>query len=284
METRSKAVVCHTDQTYRIILSDKVSIIIPVFNTGKLLQETLASVEAQTHKNLEVVIVDNGSTDGDTISYLQDTVAQEHTVIVSEARSVSAARNLAIDRATGTYILPLDSDDIIHPEFVTKSLGAFTKEAVKVVRTQVKLFGKKKGVLTWEDFTLEKLLARNMMVVTSMFRKEDWKRIGGFDESFVKSFEDWEFWINLLRDGGEVATIQEPLFYYRIRKKSRNHQLNQETLAEGRYQVWNKHKELYARYFVDPRETFEYKFAVESTAHKIGNALVKPFKRFKLMP
>jgi glycosyltransferase involved in cell wall biosynthesis len=262
----------------------EVSVIIPVFNSGSLLEETLASVKAQSFKAYEVLIIDNGSDQKKTLSILEKNKAVYKVFRIEEA-NVSAARNFGIAQAKGKYILPLDSDDKIAPSFLEKSVKLMrTNPDCQVVRTQVKLFGKKSGLLHFEDFSYELLLARNQMVITSLFRKEAALAIGGFDKAFVRAFEDWEFWISLLKNGGKVLTVEEPLFHYRIRKGSRNHSLKDEELSKVRRMIWEKHKALYAQYFVDPKECFEYKMITESLPYKLGKVLTSPFKSLRLMP
>ncbi|MGY6561886.1 MAG: glycosyltransferase family 2 protein [Luteibaculaceae bacterium] len=260
-----------------------VSIIIPVFNTGAFLPETLASVERQTISEWEVVLVDNGSTDTKTLELL-NLIKEKYKVIRTDSVTVSEARNLGIEASTGEFILPLDSDDLIEPTFLEKCLQVFQqKPETTVVRTLVRLFGKKSGVLTLPTYNFSLLLARNLMVVSSMFRKADCIAVGGFDSRFVNGFEDWEFWINLLKEGGAVETVNEPLFSYRIRKGSRNHSLKFEHFKEARRLVWEKHRALFSVYFLDPTACFEYQFVTDSKAYKIGSLVTKPFNFLKVM-
>ncbi len=268
-------------------MKSKVSIVIPVFNSGQYLPDTIKSIEKQSFENWEVIIVDNGSTEKSTCDYL-DLIRTNYTdkfhVFTSEEPNVSAARNLGIDKAQGEYILLLDSDDLIHPDFLKKCINEFDLfPETTLVRTQVKLFGKKSGILKFEPYSYSLLLARNLMVVTSLFKKQDAVSVGGFDKAFKDAFEDWEFWIRLLKNNGIVKTVEEPLFNYRIRKGSRNHSLRMNHLKIARKLIWEKHKAQYANYFVDPMETFEYKLLEDSKAYKIGNLLLKPFSSFKLM-
>ena len=260
-----------------------VSVIIPVFNSGKYVSETLQSVTDQTYQNIEVVIVDNGSTDELTIKLLQEFKTQ-YKLILSEQVDVSTIRNKAIDAATGTFILPLDSDDLIESTFIEKCVKAFQENpSIKLVRTYVELFGERKGEMPLAEYSYSLLLARNLMVVTSMFRRNDWEAIGGFDPKYAAAFEDWEFWINLLKEDGKVHTIKEPLFKYRIRRNSRNHTTKLEVFIEAREKIWEKHKEQFAIHYVNPLETFEYQFIANSKANKLGSILLSPFSRFKLI-
>ncbi len=264
-------------------MKDKVSIIIPVHNSGHFLEETVASVEKQSYANIELIIVDNCSTDEFTLGVLKK-LSRNYQLVSSTEKGLSAARNDGIREATGKYILPLDSDDIIQASFVEKCVQKFEEDpSVTLVRTQIELFGKKSGTIVFATYSFSTLLARNLMVATSMFKKEDWTQVGGYDTALNTCFEDWEFWINLLKDDGKVATVDEPLFKYRIRKRSMMHSLRLENLKAARKIIWEKHKSLYANHYMDPTECFEYKLIEDSKANKIGNILLAPFASFKLM-
>jgi len=262
---------------------DKVSVVVPVYNSGHFLEETIQSVKNQTYANIELIVVDNCSTDEFTIKVLEN-LKDEFELVVSTQKGLSIARNDGIQKASGKYILPLDSDDIIQPTFIEKCVEKFNSSPnVKVVRTQVELFGKKKGTIVFAPYSLSILLARNLMVATSMFTKESWNAVGGYDSNLTICFEDWEFWINLLKDGGDVSTVDEPLFRYRIRKKSMMHSLNLDNLMAARKLIWEKHKALYAKHYMNPVESFEYKFMEDSKANKLGNLILAPFSSLKLM-
>jgi glycosyltransferase involved in cell wall biosynthesis len=264
-------------------MSAKVSVVIPVFNAGKYLQETINSLLAQTYPNIEIIIVNNCSTEDVTIQLLNQ-LGVKYKVIESTIQGLAQARNDGIKEATGEFILPLDADDIIKPTFIESCLDLFRQKPVlALVRTNIELFGAKKGTIIFDEYSYSTLLARNLMVATSMFKKKDWEKVGGYDNSFNTCFEDWEFWIRLLKNEGKVGTIDETLFNYRIQKGSMMHSLKMNNLKEARKRIWEKHREEYGKYFVDPTESFEYKFMEESTANKLGNILTKPFLRFKLM-
>ncbi|MFT4659775.1 MAG: glycosyltransferase involved in cell wall biosynthesis [Patiriisocius sp.] len=264
-------------------MKSKVSVVIPVYNSGKFLLETIASVDMQTYENVELIIVNNCSTEKHTLDILK-TLRENRTVVDSSLTGLSQARNDGIKKASGTFILPLDADDIIKPTFIDRCIDQFNTDiSIKVVRSQVELFGVKNGTIFFDEYCYNKLLARNLMVATSMFKKEDWSIIGGYDTSFTTCFEDWEFWINLLKGDGKVGTVNETLFRYRTRKGSMMNSLNLIDLKRVRKQIWKKHKAQFGKHFVDPVECFEYKYVADSKAFKMGNILLKPFERFKLM-
>src|ERR1700748_3099533 len=105
-------------------MSSLVSIIIPCYNSAVYIEETLRSVIAQTYKQWECIIVDNGSTDA--TAALVKKIVEQHPAIqyysVPE-KGVSRARNYGISQSKGLYILPLDSDDKIHSTYIEKAVA-----------------------------------------------------------------------------------------------------------------------------------------------------------------
>ena len=91
----------------------QVSVIIPCYNQGRYLDDAITSVLVQTYQNFEILIVDDGSTEPETIEILQDYQQPKTRIIRTENQGVATARNLGIAQAQGTYILPLDADDKI---------------------------------------------------------------------------------------------------------------------------------------------------------------------------
>ena len=115
----------------------RVSVVIPCYNHGAFLQETLESLHAQTFTNFEVIVVDDGSTDALTVALLDSLVEPGLRVIRTENRGVSAARNRGIAEPRGEYILPLDSDDKIAPNYLEKTVTILDEDRdVGVVYTE----------------------------------------------------------------------------------------------------------------------------------------------------
>jgi glycosyltransferase involved in cell wall biosynthesis len=110
-----------------------VSVIVPAWNAGQTLAETLRSAAAQTHRHLEIVIVDDGSTDR-TADVAAEYCASDPRarLIRQQNRGVAAARNRAIDEARGDYVAPLDADDLWHPEKIERQLRTFTGRGPEV--------------------------------------------------------------------------------------------------------------------------------------------------------
>jgi glycosyltransferase involved in cell wall biosynthesis len=100
----------------------QVSVIIPCYNQGRYLDDAITSVLVQTYQNFEILIVDDGSTEPETIEILQDYQQPKTRIIRTENQGVATARNLGIAQAQGTYILPLDADDKIADSYLEKAV------------------------------------------------------------------------------------------------------------------------------------------------------------------
>jgi len=201
----------------------RVSIVIPVFNAGRTLSRALDSVQAQTERDFEVVVVDDGSIDARTHAIL-DKAAERPGVTVhrTENRGPSAARNLAIEHARGTYILPLDADDYLAPTYLEKTVPVLDAEpALGVAYTWVGLVGGHRGVWKTGGFGVRELLIRCTIHVTSLYRRRLWEDVGGYDPRFVESCEDWDFWLGAAKRGWTGRCVPEVLVYYRRSPTSR---------------------------------------------------------------
>ncbi len=201
-----------------------ISVVIPCYNQGKYLNEALASVQAQTYKDFEIIIVNDGSTDSFTIELLQGVNHPRTTVIHTDNQGLSAARNTGISQASGEYVFPLDADDKIGNTYFEKAVNILSKKKDTgiVTTTQIQQFGYYNSVTgNAQEGGVELFVGlENNMVACSMFRRLCWEESGGYDESMKKGMEDWEFWIRVTALGWKVSCIDEPLFYYRRKKSS----------------------------------------------------------------
>jgi glycosyltransferase involved in cell wall biosynthesis len=268
----------------------KVSVIVPCYNYGRFLKECLDSVRLQTLREWECIIVDNGSTDNTQEVAKSFTDQDErYKYVHTEQKGVSFARNLAISMSIGKYILPLDADDKIGNTYVEKAYNIISSNKnLKVVYCDAELFGASKGKWLLPPFSLRDLLIENSIFCSGMYSKVDFDRIHGYSEEMKEGFEDWEFWIKMLKDGGEVFKIPESLFYYRIRENSRNSALDKEKQLRLRQQIYHHHKEVYDRMFPLHELIFDYHNVSKELAllkasrdHKVGAMILSPLRVIK---
>lgn len=206
-----------------------ISIVIPVYNQAQFLGETFDSVIDSSFPRIEIIIVDDGSTDDSAkvALSLKHKYADKVSVILQENSGPSKARNEGIKIARGKYILPLDADDLISPTYIENAVKVLEENPkVKVVYSEAEKFGNKMGKWKLKLFSLKSIALDNMIFVSAFYRKKDWELVGGYDERMTWGWEDWEFWINMLKSGGEVIKLPETGFFYRIRKNSRRKSTN----------------------------------------------------------
>ncbi|MFI3301848.1 MAG: glycosyltransferase family A protein [Rikenellaceae bacterium] len=199
-----------------------VSIIMPIYNMEAFLAESLDSVLATEYPALEVVLVDDGSTDSSLKIAEEYATRDSRLHIFTQPNSgACAARNHAVRVAKGEFILPVDGDNLITPDFVSLAVAEIQKDnEVKVVCPRAFFIGDKTGEWILPKFSLNLLARKNLMDTTALYRKADWVRIGGYCDELMTR-EDWDFWISMLKDGGKVVRLTKVTFYYRRRAGSK---------------------------------------------------------------
>lgn len=257
-----------------------VSIIIPYYNQAKYIQETVESVLAQRFQSYEIIIVNDGSTDEESIKVLNELSHPKIFIYHIENQGVCAARNYGYEKSSGKYLLFLDGDDKISKDFIAEAVPILeTRPEVKAVSCRVELFGEKSGEYMLPEFSLDTLIARNILIITCLIRSKDFAKTPGFNDNMRGGFEDWDFWLSLLGSGGEVFRLDTVGFYYRIRKVSRNHTIGSEKMRSLRKQIYLNHRELYSSRFLDPYESFEFQELINSKEFKIGKVVALPLRK-----
>lgn len=190
-----------------------VSVIIPCYNYAKYLVQCVESVINQSLQNFEIIIINDGSTDNslEIAISLSKKYNKYHITIIDQPNSgdPSVSRNKGIALAEGKYILPLDADDFL----LNDALEYMVNEAEKYTYNTMVIYGsiQKFGVLNniWPDlnipFNSKALLRQNQLSNTSLFTKEMWIKAGGYTEKI--GYEDWDFWIKLLKNGVSFVNI-----------------------------------------------------------------------------
>lgn len=226
-----------------------VSVIIPSYNQANFLSETLDSVLKQDYQNWECIIIDDGSTDNTkeiTQKYCNED--KRFKYIKQKNQGPSVARNRGITISNGEFILPLDSDDLISNNYIKEAVDVFLeKPETKLVYCQAELFGESSGKWQLQEYSYDKLLFENMIFCTAMYRKSDFEKTDGYNPNMDKGWEDWDFWLSLIKRDDLVFMIPKVLFYYRIKKKSRNSNFgeNNKKTKETYSQIFLNHKDLY---------------------------------------
>jgi len=192
-----------------------VSVVIPCYNQGEFLREAVDSVLAQTFQNFEIIIIDDGSTDTRTKRILKNFKAPKTKILRQKNKGVSAARNAAIAKARGLFILPLDADDKVSPNYLKLAVKAMRSDKkLGIACGQTKLFGPETTDWKHPTYTPEAMLFDNALPPASLFRKTTWKKAGGYDEA-MNFAEDRDLWLGILEQGLEAKKIVGATYYYR---------------------------------------------------------------------
>ena len=201
----------------------KVSIVIPCYNHGAMLREALASVEKVRNENLiEVIIVDDGSSEAETTQILNEVAEAGYCVVAQPNRGPGAARNTGIRLAKGEFILPLDSDNRLRDVYLNEGVSLLRRNPiVGVVYADAEYFGERSGRWYVPDFNLLSLIRMNFIDACALYRKRLWEEVGGYDEQMIcMGVEDWDLWLRLAFHGSTFVHLPKIGFDYRVRSHS----------------------------------------------------------------
>jgi glycosyltransferase involved in cell wall biosynthesis len=232
-------------------MNENVSIVVPCYNQEKYLAETLDSVIAQTSDSWECIIVNDGSTDHSE-AIIDEYCAKDSrfTKLNQENQGLAASRNNGIKAAKGKYILPLDGDDKIGTQYIELAQKEFEKNPkLKLVYCKAEFFDAKNDPWDLPKYDYESLLFANHIFCSGIFKKEDYLETGGYDTLMKFGYEDWEFWIQLLKKGDDVVQLDSVQFYYRQRETSMLKSLQESKTKQNQMEgyIFHKHRDLYAQ-------------------------------------
>ena len=194
-----------------------VSVILPCYNAHKFLAQTIDSVRNQTFRDTEIIVINDGSTNPETLAFL-DALDSDINVVHQENRGLPGARNTGFRHARGTYVLPLDCDDWLEPTHIEKMLQALEQNPdAAFAFCYFQLESEARGVLK-KQFNFFEQLFNNQLPYCLLMKKSTWLYTGGYDETMRQGYEDWEFNIRLGGMGMFGVLVKEPLFHYRVLK------------------------------------------------------------------
>jgi glycosyltransferase involved in cell wall biosynthesis len=225
----------------------KISVIIPCFNLGKYLEEAVESVLSQTFPDFEIIIVNDGSTDKETLRILNEFNNPKIQVIHTPNQGLASARNAGITRAKGDYILPLDADDLLESTYLEKAVKVLDEnDNVGIVYCEAVFFGDEQGKWELPKYSLQQILLHNVIFSTAMFRKSDWVKAGGYKANMIYGWEDYDLWLSIIELKREVYKIPESLFFYRRRRDSMTDQMKLNHHLYSYKEIFKNHRQLYA--------------------------------------
>lgn len=272
----------------------KVSVIIPCYNQGIYIEEAINSVLAQTFNDFEIIVINDGSDDADTLSILNGLQKPKTKIFHTSNRGVSAARNYGIAQSVGEFILPLDADDWIDYRFLSLAVPLLEQNnKLELIGTGVKYFGEMNATEFLPGYHPKQHLLQNLFFNTSLFRRTSFDTVHGYDESFMEGWEDWDLFVRLVNQPEQVHVIKDYLLHYRIKNSSRNADLLQEKKHRAEQQFFLKHIKKYMEFFSEPiqalRDSTHMKEQIDnfekykaelsnSLSYRLGHFILSPFK------
>ena len=209
----------------------RVSVIVPFHEMQDYVDATLASIQSSTYADWEIVLVDDGSRSEAArrkVAGLRERFAGDDRVriLATPNGGLGSARNHGIACASGRYVLPLDSDDLVHPEYLRLAVTALEADpGLHAVSCFVGWFADGQApsdvcdyVIPYDLLSPAVYLENRAGVAASVFRREVFER-HHYDPSLF-SFEDWDLWWQLAEAGARVETLPRLLFHYRRRRTS----------------------------------------------------------------
>jgi cellulose synthase/poly-beta-1,6-N-acetylglucosamine synthase-like glycosyltransferase len=205
-----------------------VSVIVPAYGVAHLLSATLASLQAQTYRDWEAIVVDDGSPDDVTAVFGRFADDRRFRLLRTDNGGLATARNRAIAVARGPYIALLDGDDLYAPSYLERMLPAIAADpGLGFASCDAVCFGDGMGEWRFGErycltgpMTLERVLSRDHVIFgAAILRRSALDAVGGFDAS-LRAVEDLDLWIRMLAAGWRGAFVPEPLVRYRRRAGS----------------------------------------------------------------
>ncbi|MGO9956798.1 MAG: glycosyltransferase family 2 protein, partial [Solirubrobacteraceae bacterium] len=194
-----------------------VSAVIACFNYARWLPDSVASVLSQTLTDLELLIVDDGSTD-DSLAVARRLATCDPRITVlahPNAGQPAIPRNRAIERARGRYVVSLDADDRLSPTALERCAAELDGDPrAGLAYLQRQDFGSSCELHPHLDWRVEQLKRANFLSSSAMFRRPAWEAAGGYSTN-VRGYEDWDLWLGIAEAGFTGRRTLGALFYYR---------------------------------------------------------------------
>jgi glycosyltransferase involved in cell wall biosynthesis len=196
-----------------------VSVLIPHFNQAKFIEECVDSVRAQTYTEIETIVIDDASTDGDAREALDrlEAAGDVKVIRLSENMGPSHARNVGLEHAEGRYVFPVDSDNILLPDAVEKLVEQLSAagEDVGFIYPNIQFFGNREDYYEVPEYNLYTLLHGNFCDTCSLLDRQIFDAGERYSERIKLGHEDWEFALRLAARGVRGEAARGPTMHYR---------------------------------------------------------------------
>ena len=284
-------------------MKNKISVIIPTYNTEQYIKECIDSILNQTYQNFEIIIINDGSTDN-TLEVLNSIKDERIRVITIENSGQGVARNLALKEATGDYIAFIDSDDFIEPVTFEVALNRILQDDSDLVYFDWKYYYQKTGKYAYvskEDFFHKKVLeqdeCKELLKIQHYFTVNKLYKKSFLLENDVKYgeryiYEDVPFWVKVSMKAKKVSLIQSPLYSVRTNETSTTKSnLNTDRHVNGFIKAFDesiveikeeKHKYYFLNYMMNKFLLYYNKRTPRKLKKSFGREVYNRFKLYEI--
>jgi glycosyltransferase involved in cell wall biosynthesis len=230
-----------------------VSIVVLCHNYARYLPQAMESAFAQDYPNLELIVIDDGSTDDSLEVALR--YAERAKVLTQPNQGLAPTCNRGAREATGEYFVFLSADDRLERTYVSELLAALrrTSEA-SFAYCSARLFGAESGVAPARPFSAFSLIrGRNYINGSALTRRADYLDAGGYPEDLPEgAFDDWDFWLTMVERGHRGTYVPKPLLLWRRHERGSKNPASRGTEATETVRVRSRHASLLARAYGFP--------------------------------
>ena len=239
-------------------INNDIEAVITSYNQKTMIYEAVQSLCRQTTLPGRIVIVDDVSTDEDSVSVLNEIETDEKLsvpliIIRQPNRGVSAARNAGIRETQTPLVLVLDGDDSLEPAYIEEVSKMLNDNSSMIAASSwLQTFGVLASTVCPTGGDVAAFLSHNCCPATHIFRRSAWQQCGGYDETMRSGFEDWDFFLNMLETapGAKIGIVEQALINYRTTPVSSNIKSMEKRLELMRY-IMEKHIGIYQEHMVE---------------------------------
>ncbi|MDZ4814889.1 MAG: glycosyltransferase family A protein [Verrucomicrobiota bacterium] len=271
-------------------MTDSISVIIPTYNYGALLPAAIESVRLQTEPAGEVIVVDDGSTDG-TERLVRDQFPDVR-YIRQENAGVAVARNRGVQEASGKFVAFLDPDDLWFPwklqfqkEFLNRERAVFAASDAVYFSGEAPIPTQPQSGVKVDWFSFQDLYLKNRITTSTVVcSREEFLSLGGFDSRY-KGTEDYDLWLRWAKRGPLPVQHTETTAY-RVHEGSLSHRL--ESMEEQVLRILEEHASLKPTVGILTRRKAEaylmfqtaWQYSIQGDMHKTCSKLIQSYSRY----
>jgi glycosyltransferase involved in cell wall biosynthesis len=225
-----------------------VSVVVLCHNYGRFLPEAMESALAQDYGELELLVIDDGSTD-DSLA-VAARYEKRARVLSQPNQGLARTCNRGALEATGEYFVFLSADDILEPSYVSELMSALQRsQEASFAYCSARLFGAESGIAPARPFSAFSLVrGRNYINGSALTRRRDYLAVGGYPEDLGEgAFDDWDFWLTMVEHGHRGTYVPKPLLRWRRHEQGSKNPPSRGTTDAETARVRARHADLLTR-------------------------------------